>query len=142
MFKKIYLIGLVLTLIMLAVRLIIIRDIMTSKLVMTEILLTLLVSHLVFALSIFIMRLVRFMYDKDMHGTVYSYVWIAVSLLTISGLVIYAGGIYNNEVNQFLYNGVWMISMGLWMENHLARMEELEEETKKYTTNDEIKDKL
>ena len=71
------------------------------------------------------------MYSKEFFETASSYHWIIVILTTIAGLVMYVGGIIGSVTNMAFYNGIWMLSMGLWLENHLGRMEELEEETNK-----------
>jgi hypothetical protein len=128
MYKKLYFWGLSLTLIMMITRLVFLFRFLTPEVVIGEVLSTLLVSHLILVFVFFIARMQRVVYSENFIGLAMAGIWLFVVFMTISGLVFYVTSIVTMEVEISIFNGTFMAIMGLWMENHLARMEEIEKD--------------
>jgi hypothetical protein len=128
MYKKLYFWGLSLTLIMMITRLVFLFRFLTPEVVIGEVLSTLLVSHLILVFVFFIARMQRVVYSENFIGLAMAGIWLFVVFMTISGLVFYVTSIVTMEVEISIFNGTFMAIMGLWMENHLGRMEEIEKD--------------
>ncbi|MBU1143763.1 MAG: hypothetical protein KKH92_09010 [Firmicutes bacterium] len=135
MYKKLYLWGLSLTLVMMIIRLSFLFRFITLEVVISEVVSTLFVSHFILALVFFIARIRRFIHSENFISFAMTGVWLSVIIATIAGLVFYVASIVTAEVDMSIFNGTFMAIIGLWMENHMGRMEELEEEIKKMNEN-------